>query len=215
MMTPQEIKNKFGIRTTTNIGTNSGWRTFADLERPMLTPSECFKKPEQEKGLPVVFMCLVGTLIENVNWKEGTYDFIPGVLEQLQVWDQKYNFVLISNVYKYIEEGLAKPLEIKSIVKKVQKEINFLLDTNIQKYGEEQSYVWRFGTGGDPILRTYVIDDVSNRYRKPLPTAAFEVEKEFNIDLSKSIMFGDGDNDKQFAENAGLVYVDVTEVKPK
>ena len=40
--------------------------------------------------------------------------------------------------------------------------------------------------------------------RKPKPGMLLQASKDFNIDLSQSIMIGDSDNDKQAGENAGI-----------
>lgn len=40
--------------------------------------------------------------------------------------------------------------------------------------------------------------------RKPLPGMAYEARDRLNLDLARSIMVGDLDTDRQFAENAGI-----------
>jgi D-glycero-D-manno-heptose 1,7-bisphosphate phosphatase len=116
---------------------------------------------------------------------KNDWEFIPGVLKKIKLFQEKgYKVIIASNqggiAAKFIteEDVKRKFSDIKSAAKKAGVNITDM-------------YYSKTNSAKDP-------------QRKPNPGMALQAKREHDIDLSKSIMVGDKDDDKNFSNNAGM-----------
>lgn len=178
---------------------------------PWIDPHLSIKKNKKEMNKQkVVFMCLVGTLIENVkfNGEEVTYNFKEGVLPFLKAqFKDGFKFIIVSNQLD-VEMGNILPVQLQNLIRDVR--------ANIELYVSEKTDRYYSGIVDKAFIGSYIADSKNSSLRKPFPTAAVLAEKELNVDISKSAMLGDGDTDKAFAFNSQIpFYIDVAQLVQK
>ena len=117
-------------------------------------------------------------------WEE--FEFLPGVLEAMAVFAQKFKYIfLITN-----QQGVGKGLMTMEQVD----EIHDRMCTEIETVGGRI----------DGILVCPQLSTDPDNYRKPSPKMAFMAQEIApDLDLGKCIMIGDSSSDIEFGHNAG------------
>jgi histidinol-phosphate phosphatase family protein len=117
-------------------------------------------------------------------WEE--FEFLPDILEALAKWSKQFKYIfMVTN-----QRGVGKGLMSENSLKK----IHFNMLNEINKHGGRIDKIY---------YCTAVSDDDINR--KPNIGMAIQVKQDFpEIDFSKSIMIGDSECDRLFAQNAGM-----------
>lgn len=118
-------------------------------------------------------------------WKD--FVFLPGVLEAMAVFAQRFRHVVIVSNQQGVGKGLMTQRQLSAIHTRMKKEI--------------------IAAGGRIdliVVCTQLASDPDN-HRKPKPYMAYQAQKKLpEIDFSKSIMVGDGDLDMAFGRNCGM-----------
>lgn len=147
-----------------------------------------------EKGL---FMDLDHTLIKPISDGKFAKDvndwmFIPGVLDKIKRFNELGYIVMIVSNQGGIELGY-------STVEDTELKFANIIDAAKAK---------------DVVINDHIFtasNDDTDPNRKPNPGMAELMVNKFDIDLSKSIMVGDMESDREFAKNAGIAeyyYID-------
>jgi D-glycero-D-manno-heptose 1,7-bisphosphate phosphatase len=136
--------------------------------------------------LKALFLDRDDTIIKNIPYMSRVEDteYLPGVFESLKIIQDKGYCIFIVTNQSGLSRGLIKYQQLEDIHKKITNDFS-LKGLRIYKY-----YI-------SPYIHKHP-------RRKPGPELLLEAERDFNIDLSKSIMIGDGDRDVNAGYNAGL-----------
>ena len=119
------------------------------------------------------------------SWEE--FEFLPGVMEAMEVFRQRFKYIIIVTNQQGIGKGLMTPEQLDAI--------HFSMMAEIDEHS---------GCDIDSILVCPQLATDPDNYRKPSPKMAFQAQEIFpDIDLQKSIMVGDGATDIEFGRNAG------------
>jgi histidinol-phosphate phosphatase family protein len=122
-------------------------------------------------------------------WNE--FEFLPGVLEALRFLSKRFKYIIVVTNQRGVGKRLMTENMLQDIHKKMIKTI------------EE---------AGGRIDKVYYCTAISENDpdRKPNIGMALRAKKDFpDIDFSKSIMIGDSEYDKIFAQKTGMKYIDV------
>ena len=123
---------------------------------------------------------------------EKDWEFMPGILDKLREYaDAGYRMFIVSN-QAGIEYGY-------TTTNKVTSKMNMIMDAANMK--------------GSSIVNCIFCksNDETSHYRKP-NIGMFELlDKYYHISRSSTIMVGDMDSDKLFAENLGIGYMDIND----
>lgn len=114
------------------------------------------------------------------------FEFLPGVLHALAEWRQYFKRVVIVTNQRGVGKGVMSEASLN--------EVHNYMKTIMQEHG-------------CPIDAIYYCTAVSDadHNRKPNPGMVEMAVKQFpDIDLSNSLMIGDSDSDRKFAENAEI-----------
>jgi len=126
------------------------------------------------------------TIIKNIPYMSRVEDieYLPGVFDALlKLQDKGFKIFIVTN-----QSGLSREL----ITYKELEDIH-------QKITDD------FSSKGLRIYKYYISPYIHKHpRRKPGPQLLLEAQRDFNVDLSKSIMVGDGDRDVDAGYNAGL-----------
>ena len=126
-------------------------------------------------------------LIDDYVKHTGEFEFLPGVLEALKIFSEKFARVIIITNQQGVGKGLMTMKDVDEVHAFMNKEIES------RKGRIDAIYVC-------PQLKS----DPDN-FRKPSPKMAYMAQHDFpEIDLEKSIMIGDSNSDIEFGRNAGL-----------
>ena len=117
----------------------------------------------------------------------GQFKFLPGVLEEFPRWAAHFRRIIIVTNQRGVGRGLMTDADLASI--------HQLLLRSVQDAGGRI----------DAILVSTAVDDSDPR-RKPNPGMYREARQLFP-DIRKSIMLGDGACDREFAQNAGIDFI--------
>lgn len=132
---------------------------------------------------------IIDDYVKNIN----EFDFLPGTLEAIAKFTEKFGRIFIVTNQRGIARGL------------MSKEDLAVVHEYMLKHIEE---------AGGKIDEIYFCPhdrDEDCGCRKPAPGMAHRAKKEFpEVDFSKSIMVGDSDSDIGFGKNAGMVTVKIT-----
>lgn len=112
--------------------------------------------------------------------------FLPGVLDALRVFAQRFRYIVIITNQQGVGKGLMSIEQLDAIHDKMCAEIE--------------------ASGGriDGILACPQLASDPDNYRKPDPSMAFMAKELFpDLDLENSIMVGDGQSDMDFGHHAG------------
>lgn len=116
---------------------------------------------------------------------KNDWEFVPGVLEKMRRFnDLGYVIMVVSN-----QAGI---------------ELGY---TTVSDASEKFASVVKAAGERDVVISDYVFSttsDADDPNRKPNPGMAELLKYKFDIDLDASVMVGDMDSDKKFAENAGI-----------
>lgn len=136
--------------------------------------------------LKALFLDRDDTIIKNIPYmsKLEEIEYLPGVFEALkQLQDKGFKIFIVTN-QSGLSRGLIKYKELEAIHKKIKED---------------------FSLRGLRIYHYYISPYIHKHpRRKPGPQLLLEAARDFNIDLSKSVMVGDGDRDVDAGYNAGL-----------
>lgn len=132
-----------------------------------------------------LFLDLDGTIIETKSGKTFPVDlddwkFKKGILEKIRdYYIDNYMIIIITN-QAGVSDGYMKPNECLNKIREIGSNItNFI--------SRETSYKIK-------MIKIYHFASFTkdSKYRKPRPDRAIELAEEFDLDLSQSIMVGDG-----------------------
>ena len=117
-------------------------------------------------------------------WEE--FEFLPGVLEAMKVFAQKFKYIFLITNQQGVGKGLMTMEQVDAIHDRMCLEIE-ASDGRV-----------------DGILVCPQLATEPDNYRKPSPEMAYMAQELCpDIDLSKCIMVGDGQTDMDFGHNAG------------
>lgn len=117
-------------------------------------------------------------------WEE--FEFLPGVLEAMKVFAQKFKYIFLITNQQGVGKGLMTMEQVDAIHDRMCLEIE-ASDGRV-----------------DGILVCPQLATEPDNYRKPSPEMAYMTQELCpDIDLSKCIMVGDGQTDMDFGHNAG------------
>jgi len=126
-------------------------------------------------------------------WSE--FKWLPGALEALRLLNQSgYRVAIVSN-----QAGIGRGL---------------MTETDLQDIHTRMSA--EAEAAGGRIEQIYYCPHDWNHgceCRKPKPGMLFQAQRELNLDLSRTMFFGDDERDGEAADNAGCVFVRVSEEK--
>ena len=129
------------------------------------------------------------------SWEE--FEFLPGVLEALQILAQRFKYIIIVTNQQGVGKGLMSMEEVDAI--------HDLMCSEIEAHGGRI----------DGILVCPQLASEPDNYRKPNPTMAYTAQDIYpEIDLQQGIMVGDGTTDIEFGRNAGLKTVFIGDDNP-
>ena len=128
-------------------------------------------------------------------WEE--FDFLPGVLEAMKVFSQRFKYiVLVTN-----QQGVGKGLM-------TEEDLDAVHDAMMQEIEANEGRI-------DVILCCTQLASDPDNFRKPKPDMAYTAQEIFpDIDLAKSLMIGDGLSDIDFGRNAGMHTVFIGDENP-
>jgi D-glycero-alpha-D-manno-heptose 1-phosphate guanylyltransferase len=122
-------------------------------------------------------------------WDE--FEFLPGILNALAEWSRHFKHIIIITNQRGVGKGLMTE--------------NDLIDIHTGMIGEIEKHSGRI----DKIYYcTGISEDDINR--KPNTGMAWQAKRDFpDIDFSKSLMIGDSESDRQFAEKMGIKIIHI------
>lgn len=129
------------------------------------------------------------------SWEE--FEFIPGVLEALKIFAQRFKYIIIVTNQQGVGKGLMTMEQVDAIHDRMCTEIE--------------------SNGGriDGILVCPQLASDPDNYRKPDPTMAYTAQEIYpEIDLNKCVMVGDGTTDMEFGRNAGTKTIFIGDDNP-
>lgn len=130
------------------------------------------------------------------SWDE--FEFLPGVMEAMEIFRQKFKYIIIITNQQGIGKGLMTQEQVDAIHDQMMSEI------------DEHS-----GCDIDAIFVCPQLDTEPDNYRKPSPDMAYYAAELFpDLDLKKTIMVGDGSTDIEFGHNAGTKTVFIGDENP-
>lgn len=127
------------------------------------------------------------TIIKNIPYMSKVEDieYLPGVFERLkEIQDLGYQLFIVTN-QSGLSRGLITYDELEEIHKKISDDFSFR-GLRIRHF-----YI-------SPYIHTHP-------RRKPGPELLLEAQRDFDIDLSQSVMIGDGERDILAGQNAGCM----------
>lgn len=117
-------------------------------------------------------------------WEE--FEFLPGVLEALKIFAQRFKYIFVITNQQGVGKGLMTMEQMDAIHDRMCAEVE-----------AHDGLI-------DGILACPQLASDPDNYRKPSPDMAYMAcEICPDIDLSKTIMVGDGQTDMEFGHNAG------------
>jgi len=136
--------------------------------------------------IKALFLDRDDTIIKNIPYMSRVEDiqYLPDVFDRLKkIQDKGYKIFIVTN-QSGMSRGLITYAQLEAIHKKISDD---------------------FTKKGLFIYKYYISPYIHKHpRRKPGPELLLEAERDFNIDLKKSIMIGDGDRDVDAGYNAGL-----------
>ncbi|MCL4161429.1 UNVERIFIED_CONTAM: hypothetical protein GTU68_032924, partial [Idotea baltica] len=124
-------------------------------------------------------------------WEE--FEFLPGVLENIQVLTSYFAYTFLVTNQQGIGKGLMDEKMLKGIHQK--------MENNILEYGGKLDAIY---------YCPHLASNLACTCRKPQSGMALKAKEEFpKIDFSKSLMVGDADTDMVFGKNLGMITIQV------
>lgn len=128
-------------------------------------------------------------------WEE--FEFLPGVLEAMQILASRFRYILVVTNQQGVGKGLMTMEQVDAIHDRMCLEI--------------EAHDGRI----DGILVCPQLATEPDNYRKPSPEMAFMAHELYpDIDLKKTLMIGDGATDIAFGHNAGTHTVFIGDDNP-
>jgi histidinol-phosphate phosphatase family protein len=125
------------------------------------------------------------------DWNE--FEFIPGILEELSLFSNYFRYIIVVTNQRGVGKGLMTEEKLNEIHRKMI------------------AVVAEHGGRIDKIYYCTALSDTDPN-RKPNTGMALQAKQDFpDIDFSKSVMVGDSESDKIFAQNAGMRYFAIQE----
>jgi histidinol-phosphate phosphatase family protein len=125
------------------------------------------------------------------DWNE--FEFIPGILEEFSLLSNYFRYIIVVTNQRGVGKGLMTEEKLNEIHQKMV------------------AVVKEHGGRIDKIYYCTALPDTDPN-RKPNIGMALQAKQDFpDIDFSKSIMVGDSESDKIFAQKAGMKYFAVQE----
>lgn len=129
------------------------------------------------------------------SWEE--FEFLPGALEALRVFAQRFKYIIVVTNQQGVGKGLMSIEAVDAIHERMCEEV--------------EACEGRI----DTILVCPQLATDPDNYRKPNPEMALMAQEIFpDIDLQKTVMVGDGTTDIEFGRNAGTRTVFIGEAHP-
>ena len=129
------------------------------------------------------------------SWEE--FEFLPGVLEALAVFAQRFRYIVVITNQQGVGKGLMTMDQVDNIHDRMCAEIE-----------DHQGRI-------DAILVCPQLASEPDNYRKPSPEMAFMACEIYpTMDLAKCIMVGDGASDIEFGHNAGVKTIFIGDKNP-
>jgi len=129
-------------------------------------------------------------LVDDYVKKTSEFEFLPGVLDAVSVFSEKFNHVFIVTNQQGVGKGLMTSEDVSLIHSQMLSEIS---------------------SKGGNIDKVYFCPDLANSNspnRKPEIGMAIQAQKDFpEVDFSKSIMVGDSKSDMEFGRKAGMLCI--------
>ncbi|MDR2407058.1 MAG: HAD-IIIA family hydrolase [Bacteroidales bacterium] len=126
------------------------------------------------------------------SWDE--FEFLPGVLNVLAKWNKQFKHIIIVTNQRGVGKGLMTENQLTDIHEKMLSEI--------KNHGGRIDKVY---------YCTAIFDDDINR--KPNIGMALQAKRDYpDINFSKSIMIGDSETDKIFAEHLGMKMICINKI---
>lgn len=125
------------------------------------------------------------------DWNE--FEFLPGILEKFPLFDKYFRHIIIVTNQRGVGKGLMTEKKLNEIHQKMI------------------SVIKEHGGRIDRIYYCTAISDTDIN-RKPNTGMALQAKQDFpDINFSKSIMIGDSESDRIFAQRAGMKYFAIQE----
>ena len=126
------------------------------------------------------------------------FEFLPGVLEALQVFAQRFRYIIVVTNQQGVGKGLMTMEQVDAIHDRMCLEV----EANDGRI--------------DGILVCPQLASDPDNYRKPSPEMAYMAQELFpDINLKKCVMVGDGATDIEFGRNAGTKTIFIGEDYPE
>lgn len=131
-------------------------------------------------------------------WRPGDYvktrsEFVfrEGILEALAFWNKQFRHIFIVTNQRGVGKGVMTPEALEDIH-------SMMLEAILAAGGRI-----------DRIYLCTAVDD-SDPMRKPNPGMALQAMRDYpEVSMEHSVMVGDQESDRQFAENCGMAFVKV------
>ena len=121
------------------------------------------------------------------SWEQ--FDFLPGILESLRKWAERFKHIIIVSNQRGVGKGKMTQEELDAVHTRMLSEI-------------------KAAGGRVDAIYTCTELDKDHPMRKPQPGMFLAACKDFpDIDPKRSVMLGDSDSDRQFAANCGMPFV--------
>ncbi len=129
------------------------------------------------------------------NWQ--MWEWMPGALPSLAALGKRYKYIIVVSNQQGVGKGLMSQADLD--------------DINMHIY----HYLNMAGARIDRIYTCPDLQDSGSQFRKPAIGMALQAQKELpDIDFTRSVMVGDSLSDMQFARNAGMRAVYLTNNNP-
>jgi len=133
---------------------------------------------------------LVGDYVKN--WND--FEFLPGVLEALQIFTDNFGKIFVVTNQQGIGKGYM-----------TERDLEIIHDEMMQEIKNNGGWIHK-------IYHSPYREEEHSVFRKPNTGLARKAKIDFpEIDLAKSIMAGDSKSDMQFGRNAGMINVFISE----
>ncbi|MDR2775681.1 MAG: HAD family hydrolase [Tannerella sp.] len=121
------------------------------------------------------------------SWDE--FEFLPGIPDVLAKWNKRFKHIIIVTNQRGAGKGLMTENQLNDIHERMLHEI--------ENHGGRIDKIYYCTATSD--------DDIN---RKPNIGMALQAKRDYpDIDFSRSLMIGDSETDKIFAENLGMKYI--------
>lgn len=153
------------------------------------------------KGYNTILLDRDGTINVHVigdyvrKWED--FEFIPNVLETIAVWSRQVKYIFIVTNQRGIAKGVFSEEDLA--------DIHFHMVAEIEKHGGRIDGIYFSSALTEEDIR-----------RKPGRGMFNDILSDYpDVDPAKTLMIGDGDVDRDFAKNSGIVFQRIDSLKRK